>query len=128
VPVLASVAAGMLALVRRERMLTVDSIFATVAAYLLVAILFAQIDLCLITWNPASFRLPVEAAGRPAHLLQAEMTYFSLVRLATVGYGDILPATSTARMLAMIQSVCGQFYIAVVVAVFVGMCSSQRRD
>jgi voltage-gated potassium channel Kch len=55
------------------------------------------------------------------------MTYFSLVTLATVGYGDILPVTSTARMLAMIQAVTGQFYIAVVVAIFVGTYASQRR-
>ena len=67
-------------------------------------------------------------AGRPVHLLHADMTYFSLVTLATVGYGDILPATSTARMLAMIQAVTGQFYIAVVVAIFVGMYSRQRQD
>jgi hypothetical protein len=49
------------------------------------------------------------------------------VTLATVGYGDILPATPTARVLAMIQAVAGQFYVAVVVAIFVGMYSSQRR-
>ena len=93
----------------------------------LLALLFTQLYLCLITWDPASFSLPVEAAGRPVHLLQADMTYFSLVTLATVGYGDVLPATHTARMLAMFQAVVGQFYVAVVVALFVGMYSSQRR-
>jgi hypothetical protein len=31
-------------------------------------------------------------------------------------------------MLAMFQAVVGIFYVAVVVAVFVGMYSSQRRD
>jgi hypothetical protein len=128
VPVLAVVATGMLAFVRRQRTLTVDSIFATVAAYLLLALLFTQLYLCLITWDPASFSLPVEAARRPTYLLQGDMTYFSLVTLATVGYGDILPATHTARMLAMFQAVVGQFYVAVVVALFVGMYSSQRRD
>jgi hypothetical protein len=55
------------------------------------------------------------------------MTYFSLVTLATVGYGDVLPATNTARMLAMMQAVTGQFYVAVVVAIFVGMYSRQRQ-
>jgi voltage-gated potassium channel len=127
VPVLAVVAAGMLAFVRHERTLTIDSIFATVAAYLLLALLFTQIYLCLMTWDPASFALPVEVAGRPIHLLQADMTYFSLVTLATVGYGDVLPITHTARMLAMFQAVVGQFYFAVVVALFVGMYSSQRQ-
>jgi hypothetical protein len=127
VPLMAMLAAGMLAFVLRERTLTLDSIFATIAAYLLVAVLFAQIYLCMITWNPASFSLPVDVATRPVHLLQSDMTYFSLVTLATVGYGDILPATTTARTLAMIQAVTGQFYVAVVVAIFVGMYASQRR-
>ena len=127
-PLMAMLAAGMLAFVLRERTLTLDSIFATIAAYLLVAVLFAQIYVCMITWNPASFSLPVEVANRPVHLLQSDMTYFSLVTLATVGYGDILPATATARTLAMIEAVTGQFYVAVVVAIFVGMYSSQRRD
>jgi hypothetical protein len=128
VPVLGVLAAGMLAFVRRGRRLTIDSIFATVAAYLLLALLFAQIYLCLITWDPGSFSLPVAAADRPAHLLQSDMTYFSLVTLATVGYGDVLPVTHTARMLAMFQAVTGQFYVAVVVALFVGMYSSQPRE
>ena len=121
-------AAGMLAFVLRQRTLTLDSIFATIAAYVLVGVLFAQIYLCMLTWNPASFSLPVEVAARPVHLLQSDMTYFSLVTLATVGYGDILPVTSTARMMAMIEAVIGQFYVAVVVALFVGMYSSQRRN
>jgi Ion channel len=127
VPLMGMLAVGMLVFVLRERTLTLDSIFATIAAYLLVAGLFAQIYMCLLTWNPASFSLPVEVAGRPVHMLQADMTYFSLVTLATVGYGDILPATSTARMLSMFQAVTGQFYVAVVVAIFVGMYSRQRQ-
>ncbi len=94
---------------------------------LLLALLFAQVYLCLITWDPSSFSLPIDAVERPAQLLQSDMTYFSLVTLATVGYGDVLPATHTARMLAMFQAVTGQFYIAVVVALFVGKYLSQPR-
>ena len=128
VPVLAVLVTGMLAFVQRGRRLTIDSIFATVAAYLLLALLFAQIYLCLITWDPGSFLLPSDAVELQVHLLQSDMAYFSLVTLATVGYGDILPATYTARMLAMFQAVTGQFYVAVVVALFVGMYSSQPRE
>ena len=128
VPVLAVAATGTLAFVQRQRTLTVDSIFATVAAYLMLALLFTQLYLCLIIWDPTSFSLPIAVADRPFHLLKADMTYFSLVTLATVGYGDVLPATHIARMLAMFQAVVGVFYVAVVVALFVGTYSSQRRD
>ena len=127
VPIFALLATGMLAFVFRERRLTTDGIFATVAAYLLIALLFAQVYLFMLTWNPESFVLPVSATERAPHLLQNDMTYFSLVTLATVGYGDILPRSETARMMAMIEAVVGQFYVAVVVAVFVGMYATQRR-
>jgi hypothetical protein len=128
IPLFALLAGGMLHFVFRERRLTVDGIFATVAAYLVVALLFAQVYLLMLTWNADSFVLPVAAADRAPHLLQIDMTYFSLVTLATVGYGDILPRSETARMMAMIEAVVGQFYVAVVVAAFVGMFAARRRD
>jgi uncharacterized membrane protein len=128
VPLCAGLAAGMLRFVFRERRLTIDGIFATVAAYLVIALLFAQVYLLMLTWNPESFVLPVPATDRPPHLLQTDMTYFSLVTLATVGYGDILPRSDAARMMAMIEAVVGQFYVAVIVAVFVGMYATRHRD
>jgi hypothetical protein len=127
-PLLALVSVGMLRYVYRSQQLTIDGIFATVVVYVLLALLFARLYVLLIGWNPASFDLPVPAAARTPHELQIDMLYFSLVTLATVGYGDILPVTGTARMLAMLEAVAGQFYVAVVVAVFVGMYSARRRD
>ena len=46
--------------------------------------------------------------------------YFSIVTLTTMGYGDITPARAPATVLAMLEAVFGQFYIAVVVAQLVG--------
>lgn len=126
VPVLAAIAAGMLVYVRHQSTLTIDSIFATVAAYLLLALLFTQLYVALIIWDASSFSLPTQVAERSVPLLQADLTYFSLVTFATVGYGDVLPVSHTARMLAMFQAVSGQFYFAVVVALFVGTYTSQR--
>jgi hypothetical protein len=125
-PLLALLAAGILRFVFRGRMLTTDGLFATVAVYLIIALLFAQLYLLLLEWNPASFNLDVAARTPPQ--LQSDLVYFSLITLATVGYGDILPVTEFARTLAVLEATVGQFYIAVVVAVFVGMYAAQRRD
>lgn len=46
--------------------------------------------------------------------------YFSFVTLATLGYGDIVPLTPTARGLAISEAVIGQLYLAVLVARLVG--------
>lgn len=127
-PLLALLAAGILRFVYRSRRLTIDGILATVVVYVLLAITFSQLYLLLLAVDPQSFGLPVPAAERAPNLLQIDMLYYSLITQCSVGYGDILPASDVARMLAVIQAIVGQFYMAVVVAVFVGMYASQGRD
>ncbi len=51
--------------------------------------------------------------------------YFSFVTLTTLGYGDIVPTSATARMLAAAEAVTGQLYLAVLVARLVGLHISQ---
>lgn len=128
IPLLALLATGMLHYAFQSRRLTPDGIFSTVAAYLLIALLFAQVYLLLLEWNPAAFHLPAPAAERSPSLLQGDMVYYSVITMATVGYGDMLPVSSTARTLAVLEAVVGQFYVAVIVAVFVGMYATQPRE
>jgi hypothetical protein len=127
-PLLVLLAAGILRFVYRSRRLTIDGIFATVVVYMIVAIFFSRLYLLVLGANPLAFDLPVPVAERMPQLLQVDLLYYSLVTQCSVGYGDILPVSETARMLAMIQAVVGQFYMAVVVAIFVGMYATQWRD
>jgi len=58
----------------------------------------------------------------------SEWLYFSFVTMTTlVGYGDLLPISATARALAYLQAVFGQFYIAVLVAGLVSAYISHRQ-
>jgi len=54
--------------------------------------------------------------------------YYSYVTLSTLGYGDITPVTPIARTLSFLEALFGQFYIAILVASFVGMHISVRRS
>ena len=42
--------------------------------------------------------------------------YYSLVTLTTQGYGDIVPASGYARLLASLEGVAGTVYLAVLIA------------
>jgi hypothetical protein len=44
-----------------------------------------------------------------------------------VGYGDIIPASTTTRTLAWIEAICGQFYLAVIVAGVISMLGPAHR-
>ena len=54
------------------------------------------------------------------------LIYFSNVTLTTLGYGDILPLSNLARMLANLEAMAGQLYVAIVIARMVGVQVTQR--
>lgn len=56
-----------------------------------------------------------------------DLLYYSFVTLSTLGYGDVTPLTPVARTLAYLEALFGQFYIAILVASFVGMHISRSK-
>jgi hypothetical protein len=106
----------------QESKISSDSVCGAFCGYLIVGIVFGH-GYCLIeAAHPGSFRGPADAVA----VLQAHqerrflLVYFSLVTLATVGYGDITPATELTRSLAVVEAILGQFYIAVLIADLIG--------
>jgi len=126
-PILAACVIGVLTFVFRAEEPSPDGIFATVVAYLLVAMIFGQLYGIALIWDPEALRLTEPLQQLNPQQRGGEILYFSIVTMSTVGYGDVLPTSEFTRMLAAIQAVFGQFYVAVVVAVFVGMYAAQAR-
>jgi hypothetical protein len=110
-----------LAYIFRSQRVTLEVMFAAVTVYLLIAFSFAMIYNIAFQLDPRSFRLPEWIDPGPVEILRTEMIYFSLVTLATLGYGDILPSSPFTQMLAVLEAVIGQFFMAVLVAWLVGM-------
>ena len=101
----------------------VDNLYAAVSAYLLLGLAFASMYEALQFWKPGSFRFG-EGHERDVDGLM----YFSLVTLSTVGYGDIVPALPQARVLAVLEAVLGQLYLAVLMARLVGLHLSHASE
>jgi hypothetical protein len=57
----------------------------------------------------------------------ADTVYFSFVTLATLGYGDITPLNGFARMLATFETIGGQLYLVMIIAVIVGNLGRERQ-
>ena len=51
---------------------------------------------------------------------RAERLYFSFVTLTTLGYGDIVPVNSFAKVIVIFTTLSGVLYLAVFVATLVG--------
>jgi hypothetical protein len=96
-----------------------------VVVYLNLALIFASAFSLIWELRPASFTNLSLVAGGPAEL--DTMMYFSLTTLTTTGYGDIVPVDPFARSLANLESVLGQFYLAITVARLVTLELEGRR-
>jgi hypothetical protein len=110
-----------LASIFRSQRVTLEVILAAVTVYFLVAFSFAAIYNIAFQFDFRSFRFPEWIDAGSTEVLHTEMLYFSLVTLATLGYGDILPSSPLTQMLAVVEAVIGQFFMAVLVAWLVGM-------
>jgi len=124
-PVTAACSIGVLAFAFRAERPTMDGIFAMVVAYLLIAMLFTELYYLTLVWDPQAMHLVKPFEEMKPSELRGELLYFSMVTISTVGYGDVLPVSPTARMLAVIEAVLGQFFVAVLVGMFVGMYASE---
>jgi hypothetical protein len=93
--------------------------------YLNAAVICASAFSLIWELSPTAFAILAGPTGGPDDL--ATMLYFSLTTLTTTGYGDIVPVDPFARSLANLESVIGQFYLAITVARLVTLEMEHRR-
>jgi hypothetical protein len=109
-----------------SRQVTTDTISAAIVAYLFIGMAFSSAYYCLVVLDAHSFSIPSDMPVASSTELETSMTYYSYVTLATLGYGDIAPRLPLSQMLAVIEAIIGQFYIAVVIAWLMSIYAAGR--
>lgn len=105
-----------------------DSLVGAFCGYLLIGAMFGELYCGLVTVQPTAIRGDFDTVGEAIDRRWQISLYFSLSTLTTVGYGDFSPVGPIARMMAMLEAIAGQFYLAVLVAGLVGSHASQRME
>jgi Ion channel len=115
---------GMIRYLFHDDRVTRDELYATGAAFTVVAWGFAYVFVaCQVVW-PGSF---VGAGGKETHTF-FELLFLSFTNLTSVGLSDIVPALGHARSLVIVQQVAGVLYIALVVARLVGLTVARQAN
>ena len=94
-----------------SKKITEDTIYGAIMVYLLIGIVWGNVYHIVETFVPGSFQKAI-----PTTPMQADFLYFSFSTLLTIGYGDITPANSIVRSLAIIEALMGVFYIAIFIS------------
>jgi hypothetical protein len=120
--------AAILSHVLSRRRVTGETLSGAICAYLLIGLTGAFLYSVLEVFHPGSLKIapepPLDSAppsNTYPHPGFSLLVYYSFVTLATVGYGDIIPVSSPARMLSVLEAIAGQLFLAVLIARLVGM-------
>jgi len=106
--------------------ISVNRLVGAISLYLMLGVLWASAYTVTELAAPGSFSGLKAIHGGP---WDSSWLYFSFVTMTTLGYGDLLPVSALARVLAYMQAVIGQFYIAILVAGLVSAyITDQQKD
>lgn len=111
-------AASLIAYMMGDDRVTLDELFAAGATFTLLAWGFAYLFLVCQIWFPGSFMGGPDPGETRTFL---ELLFLSFTNLSATGITDIMPVSSPARVLVMIEQFAGIAYIAVVVSRLIGM-------
>ncbi|MFT3883754.1 MAG: ion channel [Gemmatales bacterium] len=112
----------------KPRLVTFDTISASLCIYLMLGAVWAHIYAIVEMVTPGSiaYVIPHVPEQKSTEIARSfHMLYFSFVTLSTVGYGDMVPTTTVARMFAVTEAISGQIYLLVMVSRLVGLQVSQ---
>jgi voltage-gated potassium channel len=108
-----TMAVMILVTVIRRHLATIHSIYGAISSYLLLGLAWAVAYWGLAHFDDSAF---FASDGFSNEGRFSQFVYFSFVTMSTLGFGDITPRIPIVQTLAWMQSVVGQFYIAVLVA------------
>jgi hypothetical protein len=102
------------------RHVTRGVILEAINGYLLLGLVFTFLIGLTIQVDPMSYNF-----SQNGKVSLHDSMYYGFITFATLGYGDLLPLKPYAKSLSILIAVCGQLYLAVIIALLVGKFSSQ---
>ena len=108
--------------IANAKQVTERVILEAVNGYLLLGLVFTFLIGSMIQYDPTSYNF-----SQNGEMTLHNSMYYGFITFATLGYGDLVPLKPYAKSLSILIAVCGQLYLAIIIALLVGKFSSQAK-
>ena len=115
---------GLFTIIRRfaeNPVITGQTVLSALCVYLLLGLAYASVYGFIGAVDTSGLFGPQSGAGDSLIRM-----YFSFITLTTVGYGDFVPYSDPARMVAVTEALIGQVYLVTIVALLVSQIGHRR--
>ena len=99
-------------------------ISSAISIYVLVGIFWYLLFMFLLMIDPDSF----DIRNFNPEMVSIDMIYFSFTTLTTLGYGDIIPVSYTAKMWSITEAMMGVMFLAVMISRVVSLFGSKKKN
>ncbi|MBP6183156.1 ion channel, partial [Flavobacterium sp.] len=115
--------------VSSTKTVTVKVIVDSITGYLLLGFAYSLIVAMISSKISGSYNTAYSVDFEKGMLepLQ-ENIYYTFMTFTTTGYGDIIPQLPISKSLAVLISVSGQLYVAVIIAMLIGKYASKLKE
>ena len=103
-----------------------DMIAGGISIYLMIGLIFAFIYIALFNFEHSNFAVSEMLEAQKLKYDENIFVYFSYVTMTTLGYGDVTPVTTIARVVVQFQVLLAQLYLAIFIARLVSMYTANK--
>lgn len=108
----------------RVKVAAADRILGGIAGYILLGFLWTSQSEWAQMFNEEAFL----NTNKGSPTTEAEQLYYSFITLTGLGYGEIIPTTAVARLIAMLTVLSGTLYLAIFISGLMGGLVGKKRD
>ncbi|MFU2208708.1 potassium channel family protein [Solidesulfovibrio sp. C21] len=105
----------------RQRRVNLDTVLGGLCVYLFMGAMWFLLYGLVNRLIPDAFAFTVHPGPLSPEMTDRLLFFFSYVTLMTIGYGDIVPLSPVAQVLAILEGLLGQFYLVFFMARLVGL-------
>ena len=118
-------AGSLIAYMMKDTQVTLDELFAAGGTFTLLAWGYAYSYMVVQAFLPGSF---IDNINPGKVMSFIELLFLSFTNLSATGLSDIIPTTTAARVLIMLEQMTGVGYIAVVVSRLIGLTLQRQKN